>query len=62
MKRVVLTSSISALYDFHKGQVPDHIDESVWSDETTPHITAYNMAKLCAEKEAWNYVKSLSNY
>lgn len=54
IRRVVYTSSISAMYDFR--EVPKVINETHWSDITLPTISAYNMSKVLAEKMAWGFI------
>jgi dihydroflavonol-4-reductase len=59
VKRVILTSSVAAIYgtDLPKGKT--EFDETVWSDPN--HIigrVAYTKSKTLAEKAAWDYIKS----
>lgn len=58
VKRVVLTSSSSALmYGRPKGQQSGLYDESMWSDETNhTDNTAYYRSKTMAEKAAWDFM------
>jgi dihydroflavonol-4-reductase len=51
VRRVVYTSSISAMYDFR--EVPAVINETHWSDPTLPQISAYSLSKVLAEQAAW---------
>ena len=57
VKRVIYTSSISAMYDFL--ETPNTINESHWSDPTIPSITAYNLSKILAEKAAWEFIENI---
>ena len=56
VKRVVLTSSVAAIYGdtIDSKNVPDGIfDESVWNTSSTPIQSEYSYSKTVAEKEAW---------
>ena len=56
VKRVVLTSSVAAIYGdtIDSKNVPDGIfDESVWNTSSTPMQSEYSYSKTIAEKEAW---------
>ena len=56
VKRVVLTSSVAAIYGdtIDSKNVPDGIfDESVWNTSSTPTQSEYSYSKTVAEKEAW---------
>ncbi len=56
VRRVLLTSSIAAVY---RSVLPDgrevH-DESDWSDPAHPAATFYDQSKTLAERAAWNFV------
>ena len=59
VKRVVMTSSISACCEFRKGFAPEVIDDSYWSDLGAPNMSAYTKSKLFAEEAAWNFVNTI---
>ncbi|KAL2204020.1 NAD(P)-binding protein [Sarocladium strictum] len=68
VKRVILTSSFSAIYDPTKGLNPGHVyTEDDWSPITYDiardgdGYTAYFGAKTLAEKAAWDFVRQLSS-
>ncbi|XP_065064206.1 uncharacterized protein LOC135690549 [Rhopilema esculentum] len=54
VRRVVLTSSIAAIYI---GNLKKELDEGDWSDVT--QAGAYSKSKCLAEKAAWDFVKEL---
>jgi len=56
IKRVVLTSSVAAIYNRMK--VGEMFNESDWSDSTEPGVahSAYAKSKTLAEKAAWDFV------
>ena len=54
VKRVVLTSSIAAIYI---GNLKKELDEGDWSD--VKKANAYDKSKCLAEKAAWDFVKEL---
>ena len=56
VKRVVLTSSVAAIYGdgIDSKNVPDGIfDETMWNTSSTPTMGEYSYSKTVAEKEAW---------
>jgi dihydroflavonol-4-reductase len=59
VKRVILTSSVAAIYG---NDVPDgktEFDETVWSDVNHPvGRIAYTKSKTLAERAAWDYIAS----
>lgn len=59
VKRVVMTSSISACSEFKLGFVPQTIDETYWSEMSSPNMSAYSKSKLLAEEAAWNFVNTI---
>lgn len=64
VKRVVLTSSIAAVFDtsipIPKDKETDKtFDEESWTDVENSGIDAYAKSKTLAEKAAWDYVKEL---
>ena len=54
VKRVVITSSIAAIYI---GNLNKELDEGDWSD--VKQADAYSKSKILAEKAAWDFVKEL---
>ena len=57
VKRVVLTSSVAAIYDNDLPAGKTEFDETMWSDPN--HVVgrvAYTKSKTLAEKAAWNYI------
>lgn len=57
VKRVILTSSLAAIYgcDLPKGK--NEYDETLWTDVTHPvGRVAYTKSKAMAEKAAWDYI------
>jgi dihydroflavonol-4-reductase len=57
VKRVVLTSSVAAIYGTDLPAGKTEFDETIWSDPT--HIigrVAYTKSKTLAEKAAWDYI------
>ena len=59
VKRVVLTSSIAAIYGNELPEGMSEFDETIWTDVTHPiGRMAYTKSKTLAEKAAWDYVKS----
>lgn len=56
IRRVVVTSSVAAIYA--KKQVPDvaTYDESDWTDPESPAASTYVRSKTLAERAAWDYV------
>ncbi|MEC7121008.1 MAG: NAD-dependent epimerase/dehydratase family protein, partial [Pseudomonadota bacterium] len=59
VRRVVLTSSVAAIYgDAHDVlQTPNQIfDESMWNTSSSVHHQPYQYSKTVAEREAWEWV------
>jgi len=56
IKKVVLTSSVAAIFDTLEKK--DVYDESDWSDPDNPYISAYSKSKTLAEKAAWEFWKT----
>jgi len=59
VKRVILTSSVAAIYGTDLPAGKTEFDETVWSDPN--HIigrVAYTKSKTLAEKAAWDYIAS----
>jgi dihydroflavonol-4-reductase len=59
VKRVVLTSSVAAVYGCDLPPGVREFDETMWTDITHPvGSVAYTKSKTLAEKAAWDFVKS----
>jgi dihydroflavonol-4-reductase len=57
VKRVILTSSVAAIYGTDLPAGKTEFDETIWSDPT--HVIgriAYTKSKTLAEKAAWDYI------
>jgi len=50
VERIVLTSSVAAIRGGNEGQP---LDESVWTDLSSPDLTPYVQSKTIAEQAAW---------
>lgn len=64
VKRVVLTSSIAAVYDSSISIPKDKeesktFDEESWTNLEDPLLDPYARSKTLAEKAAWDYIKDL---
>lgn len=59
VKRVVLTSSISAVHGESTNEEGRVYIEKDWSDVTSPSMDAYAKSKTLAEKAAWDFVRAL---
>jgi dihydroflavonol-4-reductase len=58
IKRVILTSSVAAIYGHSLPSDETAFDESMWTDVDLPiGKVAYTKSKTLAEKAAWDYVK-----
>jgi nucleoside-diphosphate-sugar epimerase len=57
-QRVVLTSSISAIFSGHSRNGSRTYTEEDWS-KTGPKVPAYDLSKTLAERAAWEYVAAL---
>ncbi len=58
VKRVVMTSSSSAISYGWGDKLPEVFNEEHWSNpENVKNNTAYTLSKTLAEKAAWDYVK-----
>jgi nucleoside-diphosphate-sugar epimerase len=56
VKKVVLTSSVAAIYgdSIDSRNVPKGVfDESMWNTTSSPNHSEYSYSKMIAEKEAW---------
>jgi dihydroflavonol-4-reductase len=59
VKRVVLTSSVAAIYGCDLPAGVSEFDETMWTDVTHPvGSVAYTKSKTLAEKAAWDFIKS----
>lgn len=58
VERVVLTSSVAAVYCGHGGRSGPHYSESDWSDVESPDISDYAVSKTEAERAAWKAVEA----
>ena len=57
VKRVVLTSSVAAIMNTKKGERPEILNESVFSDPQTGD--GYVRSKTMSEKTAWDFQANL---
>lgn len=55
--RIVLTSSVAAIYCGHGRMRGPHYSEADWSDVESSHISDYAVSKTEAERAAWNAVQ-----
>jgi dihydroflavonol-4-reductase len=59
VKRIVLTSSVAAIYGNELPEGVTEFDETMWSDVTHPvGRIPYTKSKTLAEKAAWDYIAS----
>lgn len=59
VKRVILTSSVAAIYGCELPAGKTEYDETMWTDVTHPiGRGAYTKSKTLAEKAAWDFVKN----
>jgi dihydroflavonol-4-reductase len=59
IKRVILTSSMAAIYGRELPAGASEYDETMWTDVThSVGRVAYTKSKTLAEKAAWDYIKS----
>jgi dihydroflavonol-4-reductase len=59
VKRVVLTSSVAAIYGNDLPAEVSEFDETMWTDVSHPvGRVAYTKSKTLAEKAAWDFIKS----
>lgn len=58
VKRVILTSSVAAIYGCDLPAGKTEFDETLWTDVTHPvGRVAYTKSKTLAEKAAWDFIK-----
>ena len=64
VKRVVITSSMSAIKECKPHDMPRNktFNETNWSDPVGNHINAYSKSKTLAEKAAWDFQKKLPEH
>eukprot|EP01119_Soliformovum_irregulare_P007394 TRINITY_DN19808_c0_g1_i1.p1 TRINITY_DN19808_c0_g1~~TRINITY_DN19808_c0_g1_i1.p1 ORF type:complete len:373 (-),score=99.36 TRINITY_DN19808_c0_g1_i1:39-1157(-) len=63
VKRIVLTSSILAVFWKSDERGPNHVfNEDDWNTTSTPDKHPYAYSKMQAEKAAWDYMKSESRH
>jgi nucleoside-diphosphate-sugar epimerase len=64
VKRVVITSSMSAIKECKPHDMPRNktFNEANWSDPDGSHINAYSKSKTLAEKAAWDFQKRLPEH
>jgi len=57
VKRVVITSSVAAIYECKAEDRPidGRFSEKNWSNPEGNHISAYSKSKTLAELAAWNF-------
>jgi dihydroflavonol-4-reductase len=59
VKRVILTSSMAAIYGCDLPLGADEYDETLWTDVTHPiGSIPYSKSKTLAEKAAWDFIKN----
>ncbi|CAB4344219.1 MAG: NAD-dependent epimerase/dehydratase family protein [Actinobacteria bacterium] len=59
VKRIILTSSIAAIYGCDLPAGANAYDETMWTDVEHPvGRTAYTKSKTLAEQAAWNFIKN----
>ena len=56
VNRVVLTSSVAAVYKDPNATSTSNIDESNWTDPDGENVSAYEASKTLAERAAWDFV------
>lgn len=57
VERIILTSSVVAIYNKRLAAGRSRYDENDWSEVNSPMATAYSKSKMQAEKAAWNFVR-----
>ena len=65
VKRVVLTTSVAAIFGVNKDMEAagvDHYDESHWNTTSNEHHQAYSYSKTVAEQAAWEAVEGQSRW
>lgn len=65
VKRVILTSSLAAIYSDNRDMRDKHLeslDESIWNDSSSLTHNAYSFSKTSAEKAAWDIVGKQNNW
>ena len=59
VRRVSITSSISAIYNVNSEDKPEVFDERSWSNPDLHHLGSYEKSKTLAERAAWDYISRL---
>ena len=64
IKRVVITSSVAAIYQCLPQDRPKNniYNETHWSNPVGNHIDAYHKSKTLAERAAWDFQKNLPEH
>lgn len=65
VKRVVLTSSVAAIYSDNRDMIDKELtslDETIWNETSTLTHNAYSYSKTLAEKTAWDIVKNQESW
>ncbi|PLS19838.1 SDR family oxidoreductase [Neptunicoccus cionae] len=57
VERVILTSSVAAIYNKRLAAGRNRYNETDWSESNSPLATPYSRSKTKAEKAAWNFVR-----
>ena len=57
VERVILTSSVVAIYNKRLAAGRSRYDETDWSEANSPMATPYSRSKLQTEKAAWSFVR-----
>jgi dihydroflavonol-4-reductase len=57
VERVILTSSIAAIFNKRLAAGRNRYDENDWSETHSPLATPYSRSKTQAERAAWNFVR-----
>ncbi len=56
VERVILTSSVAAVYKDPSASSTASLDEHNWTDPNASNVTAYEASKTLAERAAWDFV------
>jgi dihydroflavonol-4-reductase len=56
VKRVILTTSVVAMFGEQEGVIK--INQDSWTDVNGKNVTAYIKSKTLAEKNAWDFIKN----
>lgn len=58
VERVVMTSSVVAVYQGHEGRADGRYGEADWSNVDSPSVGAYAVSKTVGERAAWETTRS----